>query len=469
METKIERLDGDKVKFDITIDAAEVDEAIDSVYDEVKKTARIPGFRKGKTPRTVLEHQFGAEYFSANATVNLIEKHSPEVVDSNGMVPFGDYSFDADESAKPGEDYTYSFTIQVKPEYELTSTDPVSVQVLDPVATDEEIDARIDMLRGYYIDLKSVDDRPAKEDDIVAFSQECFVDGSEIEDGKSDRRTCVLGSGMFSKEFEDQLLGMSVGDTKEIEAAADDLALSDDHEGKLTAKVTVTEITEKVVPELTDEWAKENCDVEDVEALRKQVGEGITTDKEARAKRDKTVACLKELVKRLEGAEVPEYMKAEETTKALRNVYMNLQAQGYTLDQYLMATGQNADEFYHDMENQGETAAKQSLALDALARALQIECTEDDVKEAFEGSGADDPAAIREEWENDHRMSVLREEIVRDKAAKWLQENAIVEYVDSLPEEEDDEADDSADDAEAEESAVEDAAADDAATEESAE
>ncbi len=432
METKFERLDDNKVKFDITIDAKEVDEAIDSIYDEVKRTARIPGFRKGKTPRKVLESQFGADYFAANATVNLIEKHSPEVVDDNGMVPFGDYEFDADDAAKPGEDYSYSFTIQVKPEYELTSTDPVSVQVLNPEATDEEVDARIDMLRGYYIDLNSTDG-PAKNDDIVVFSQECFKDGAEVEDGKADRRTCVLGSKMYSEEFEKQFEGMKVGDTKEFEANAEDLMITDG-EGTYNVKVVVNEITEKVVPELTDEWAKENCDAENVEELRKQVGESIAADKQRNAERDKNVACLKELVKRLEG-EVPDYMKAEETTKALRNVYMNLQAQGYTLDQYLMATAQSAEQFYQDMEERGIVLAKQNLALDALARAHGMECTEDDLKEAFEGAGVDDVETLRAQWEEEHRMSVLREEIVRDKAAKWLQENANVEYVDSLPEE----------------------------------
>lgn len=447
LETKIERLDGDKVKFDITIAAAEVDEAIDAVYAEVKKQATIPGFRPGKAPRTVLEHTYGAEYFTATATVNLIEKHSPEVVDGNDYIPLSDYDYDAEDSVEPGKDYSYSFTIQVKPILELTSADPVKVQLLKVDATDEEIDEQIDLLRSYYIDLEQVTDRPVGDDDIVAYSQVCYVDGAEIEDGKQERTTYIVGGTGSNEEFDEEFKGLNVGDVKEIETTAGKLGISDEkYPGAVTAKIEVLEITEKVIPELTDEWVQENCDADNIEALREQVGESITSNKSQNLDRDKSVACLDELTSRLVG-EVPDFLKAEETNRALQNFYNTLQQQGFTLDQYLEAVGESVDEFYGSMQQQGEILAKQDLALDALARALDIEVTEEDIDEAFAGSGADDPDALREQWESEYRMATLREEILRDKAAKRLYADAEVEFVDELPEKEEEPAEEEADEA----------------------
>jgi len=428
LDKKIERLEDNKVKFEITIDAAEVDEAIDEVYRQVNASTRIPGFRKGKAPRKVLESNFGKDYFASYATANLIEKHSPEVVDEADMIALRDYEYDTDEIAVPGEDYTYSFTITVKPEMTLSSIDPVEVEMPALAASDEEIDAQIDLLRSYYIDLKPVTDRPVQDDDIVVYSQECEVDGSAIDEGKEERRTYVVGGGSSSKEFDDQIIGMSIGETKDFVLQSSTLGLSDKYSMvPVTAKVTVEEITEKAMPELTDEWAQNSCDAENVEALRKQVAEGIVADKEGTFERDKSLACLDALASRLEG-DVPTEIVEDATTTALRNLYMNLQSQGYTLDQYLVATGQNPETFAQDMQKQGEVLAKQNMALDALARGLELAVTDEDIDEAFAESSADDAEGLRAQWESEHRMSVLREEILRDKAAKWLYENAKIEF-----------------------------------------
>ncbi len=440
METKIERLEDNKVKFEITIDAEEVDAAIDSVYDEVNRSTRIPGFRKGKAPRKVLASNFGEEYFSAVATANLIEEHSPAVVDEARMVPLNDFDYDAEESAKPGEDYTYSFTFLVKPELTLTSADPVEVELEPLEPTDEEIDERIDTLCNYYIDLQPVTDRPVQADDIVIYSQECSVDGADIEEGTEKRRTYVVGGGSKSEEFDAQIIGMNAGETKDFVLMSSALGLSGDYDmSPVTARVTVHEITEKAVPELTDEWVKRTLDIDSVEALREQTREQLTTEKQGAYDRKKSYACLEALSERLEG-EVPPEVVADAGTTALRNFYMSLQASGYTLDQYLMATGTDAQTFYNDMEEQGRQLGKQNMALDALARELGLEVTEEDIVEAFSEAEDATPEELRAEWEKEHRMATLYEEVLRDKAARWLYDNAIVtiagEKKDAEPEDE---------------------------------
>jgi len=469
LDTKFERLEDNKVKFDITIDADTVDAAIDSVYRETNKNARIPGFRKGRAPRTVLQHTFGEQYFTAYATENLIEKYSPEAVDSADFIALRDYDYDTDDKlVEEGQDYTYSFTILVKPQMELTSTDPVEVTLKPLTATEDEINQQIDTLRSYYIDLKPVTDRPVQNDDIVVYSQECEINGEAIEEAKEDKRTYVVGAGSSSKEFDEQIIGMSIGETKDFVLQSTELGIDDKYSTvPVTAKVTVNEITEKAMPELTDEWAKNNCDVENVEALRKQVAEGIEADKQQNYERDKSIACLDALAERIDG-EIPREVIEDATTTALRNFYMNLQNQGFTLDQYLMATGQSADSFYNDMQEQGEELAKQNMALDALARHLELEVTDEDIDEAFAEADTEDKDALRKQWEDDHRMAVLREEILRDKAAKQLYADAKVTFSEDAGE--DDEEAPATEEAAAEEPAAAaeaaEAPADEAATEE---
>ena len=430
LEKTIERLEDNKVKFDVTIEADEVDKAIDDVYREVNRSARIPGFRKGKAPRKVLQSNFGAEYFKSMATANLIESISPEIVDGAGFIPLRDYDYGEDlATVEEGQDFTYSFTILVKPEMELSSIEPVSIKLARPVATDADIDAQIDLLRSYYIDLQQVSDRPVKDDDIVAYSQECLINGDPIEEGKEDRRTHVVGSPSSSKEFDEQLIGMSIGETKDIVRPSSELGLDEKYPLiPITARVTILEITEKAMPELTDEWCQQVADCENIEALRKQVGASIATEKENRVERNKNIECLDELSSRLQG-DIPEEVLQDCQAQVIRSLFSNLQEQGYTLDQYLMATGQDPQAFSAEMEEQGKQLAKQDMALDALARGLELEVTEEDIAAAFADAEVEDPAAVREQWETEHRMATLHEQILRDKAAKWLYANAEVEFV----------------------------------------
>ncbi len=431
MNTKTERLEDNKVKFEITIDAKTVDEAIDAVYKQVNKNTRIPGFRKGKAPKTVLEHNFGAEYFTSMATANLIEEYSPAAVDDADFIALRDYEYDTDDAiVENGKDYTYSFTIVIKPELSLSSIDPVEVELPSPVATDEEIDAQIDLLRSYYIDLESVDDRPVQEDDIVSYSRTCEINGKEIEEGKEEKTTHVIATGENMTDLDKALVGTKIAQTTTVDLPSSELGLEQEYPlVQITCKLTVLEITEKKMPELTDEWVKNTSDAEDVAGLRKQVGESIAAEKESRIDRNKSIECLEVLAERLEGEPTEEVIR-ECQNKALRNLYANLEAQGITLDQYLMFTGHKAEDFMKDIEEQGKMLAKQDMALDALAKALGCDVTEEDIDTAFKESNLDDPAATRKQWEQEHRMATLREEIRRDKAAKWLYENAKVTFVD---------------------------------------
>lgn len=468
MNSSFERLEDNKVKFEVTIDADEVDLEIDSIYKQVNKTSRIPGFRKGKAPKTVLEHNFGAEYFTSQATVNLIEKHSPEAVDKADMVALGQYKYEDEESlVKKGEDYSYSFTIVVKPVLELSSTDPVEVELPAPVATEKEINAQIDLLRSYYIDLETVTDRPVKNDDIIVYSQSCEINGEPIEEGKEQSTTHVVGSSTSnSSKFDEELIGMSIGEEKKITLPSSEFGLGEEYPMvQITAKVSVEEITAKVMPELTDEWVQKTSEAENVEGLRKQIGESIAAEKESRLDRNKSIECLEALAARLEGEPSDEMIQDAQTT-ALRNLYINLSDQGISLDQYLKITGRDSREFAEDMQRQGVELAKQELALDALARSLELEVSEEDIDKAFEDV-ADDPQTARKEWEADHKMALLKEQILRDKAAKWLYENAKVSY--TVVEDEDEDEGEGEDAAAAEDAADNDAAvAEDAAEAETA-
>ncbi len=428
LNTSIERLEDNKVRFEITIDAKEVDSEIDSIYKQVNRTSRIPGFRKGKAPRSVLKHTFGDDYFNSQATVNLIERHSPAVVDDADMIALRDYEYESpDAMVEPGSDFTYSFTIVVKPEMEISSSDPVEIELPSTVATEKEIDDRIELLRSYYIDLATVEDRPVQAGDLIGYSRTCEINGTPIDEGAEENSTHVIAEEP-SDAFDEGLIGMEIGETKDIEISSDVLGLEEKYPSvKITAKVTINTITERKAPELTDEWVQKTCDAENVEALRKQIAESITSEKVQKSEHDKSRACLEALADRLQG-EVPKEVVEDSRTTALRNAYLGLQNQGITLDDYLRITGISTERFYDGIAEQGNDLAKRDMALDALARDLGCELTDEDIEDAF--SDLEDPDEARREWEESHRMALLRESLLRDKAAKWLYENAKVTYVD---------------------------------------
>ena len=337
METKSKKLDDGKVEITVVLSAEEVQKEFDAAYKQASKN-RIPGFRPGKAPRKVLENVFGGkEYFQAVATDELVRAYSPLAPDELNLIALKTPEFSDSGMATEGESFTYVMTIEVAPEFELSSYDPVQIELPSAEPTDEEMQAQIDALLSYNI--------------------------TTDEDGK------------------------------------------------------------EIVPELTDAWVKEAMEFENVDEFKERLAESIRAQKSQDLPMVKEVRTTTELASRLVG-EVPEDLIRQTEQDNYRDLFQSLQQQHMTLDTYLESYGYTPETFRDSMHEQAKSGATMGLALDALARHLKLEATEDDIIAEFENSGAKDAKALYENWRKNGRLSEIRQGILRMKAALKLDETA---------------------------------------------
>ena len=434
MDTKVELLEGNRAKVTVTIDKKDIIDRIKKQYKQAANQYTIPGFRKGKAPRPVIDSALGKDYIRAVVTDAIVNENYPAAIDESGIFPVGQPEFGEEEMAlvEDGKAYTFEFEIGTKPTPTLTSYDPVEIEMPPEKATDEQIDAEIDALLEHY---KEIVDAPAntkvKPGQYVDLKIAATDDNDEdISSITTDSRQYRLGSGLFPPAFDDELIGLKKGETKQfvIDIPTEPTAMTAALMGKTSQikfDVEVLQVKKEKTPELTDEWVKEKIGVDTVEDLRKEVAEEIESTIANAQPRMKESRTLAQLAERLEG-DVPEALVEEAETTLLQDFFGQLQRGGITLDMYLQQQGITSSQFTEDVKHQAEDMTKQDLALDAYAAHAGIEVTEEDIRAEFEQAGSADPVALMAEWRKNGQMYLIRQGILRQKAAKELVDAAKV-------------------------------------------
>ncbi len=410
-----------KLTATVTIPAADVDAAIKKAYKDAAKKYRFPGFRSGKAPRPVIDSALGAEAVLAQATNDLIGANEAAVLTELDIVPVKEGDYKDIEIAKDHEDYTYTVEFSLRPSCELSSYDAVEIEMPPAEVTEAEIDAQVDMLLGYHATFEDVEGRAVEADDYVTADLE-DVKGAEQFAGEG--RLLAVGNDNLPKEFSEALLGANVEDVKEVTWKPGE------DEDECTVKVTVKGIKVRKTPELTDEFVKENFGFDDIAAMRDAVKIELEQDKASKLPGLKENRCVAKLAERLELEEMDEDYEKSVFNELAQNFLQNLASRGMSLDGWLAANGMSTEQFLSDLHHQADDVARESLALDALAKHLNIEVTEEDVNAEFERAGVKDVEASKAEFVADGRMPAVRESIRRSKAVDSLVENAKVTEVD---------------------------------------
>ncbi len=441
METKVETLEDNNVKVSVTVDAQEVDDRIAREYKNIANKYNFPGFRKGKAPRPVIDNALGKEAILATVTDDVVNNAYPLAIEEIRIYPIAKPQFDDPELVEGGKPFEFTFTVEVKPEVELSSYEPVAIELPVQQATDKEIETQIEALREHYYTLE---DTPAntkvKADSYVDISMKATDDaGEEIASLTAEDRPYGLGSGLFPTEFDEQLIGHKKGESVSftLDMPEEPTLLLSALKGKtdkINFEIEVKAVKKNVLPELTDEWVKETLGFENVADLRERVAETITQQKEDIMPRLKEGSCLAQLQEHFEG-EVPAVMKEEAETNLLQDFFRQLQAQGMSFDMYLMSQGITADQFKEDLKKQAEDITAQDLALDAWAKHFGIEATDEDVTAEFAKTGVEDPAALQDEWLHNGQLHLVRQGVLRAKAVENLMDSAVVTEVEDMTEE----------------------------------
>lgn len=414
-----------KLTATVTVEAADVDAAIKKAYKDAAKKYRFPGFRPGKAPRPVVDSMLGAEATLAQATNDIIGGNEAAVLNELDIVPVKEGDYKDIEIAKDHEDYTYTVEFTMRPACELSSYEPVEIEMPPAEVTEAEIDQQVDMLMGYHATFEDVEDRAVEADDYVTADLE-DVKGAEQFAGEG--RLLAMGNDTLPKEFDEALLGAKIGDEKEISWKPGE------DEDECTVKVTVKGIKVRKTPELTDEFAKENFGFDDIAAMRDAIKLELEQDKTAKLPGLKENRAVAKLAERLQLDKMDEDYEKSVFNELGQNFLQNLAQRGMTLDAWLQANGISSDQFISDLHQQANDVARESLALDSLAKHLDVQVNDDDVTEEFKNAGVEDVEASKAEFVSDGRMPAVRDSIRRSKAVDWLVENAKVTEVDEAAE-----------------------------------
>jgi trigger factor len=425
LETSSKRNDENKIELTVELSADEVKKGIDAAYKEAGKV-RIPGFRPGKAPRLVLENHYGGKgYFQAQATDELVKSTFPLAIDGEGFVPLDNPDFEELELVEEGADYSYKLIFTVRPELELSSADPVQIELPSEEPTAEEIDAQVDTKLDYYVDFEDVTGRASKKGDVL-YLEMVVRDGDErVEELSGDNLPYELGSGGMPESFEKHLLKLKIDEKREFDFSFSEDGTEDGDIKTLHAEVTLHQLKVKNKPELTDAWVKEKIEFDSVDEFKARIAESIRQQKSADLPSLKERLVAEELASRLVGE--PTDLLVTQTEQGIyRDFFNTLQRQNMNFDAFLASANITADQFRDDIKKQATEAATQALALDALARSQGFEITEEELREEFVGSGAPDPDALYKDWADNGRLSEIREGLLRMKAARHLNDTAEV-------------------------------------------
>lgn len=433
VETKVEALEGNQVKVTVTLDAKDIDARIKKTYKDFANKYNFPGFRKGKAPRPIIDNALGKDAVRAAVTDEAVNGSTPLAIDENKLFPITKPDFsDAPSLVEGGKEYSFHFTVEVKPEVELSNYDAVEIELPAETATEQEIDDQIENFREHYYTMK---DAPANtkvkaDSDLTIAMKATDAEGNVIESLTTEERPYTMGAGLLPAEFDEKLLGLKKGNNAEFELEIPEnppvlLRAIKDTCPKVNFDVEVKAVRKKVLPEVTDEWAKEKLGFEDVADLRNRLAESLTAQKKSMMPGLKERACLNALAERVD-VEAPAAMCAAAETNLLQELFQQLQSSGMSFDSYLEAMGMKADSFKEDIKLQAADTVKQDLALDAWARHFGMDVTDEEVSEEFVKAGVEDPAALEAEWRQMGQLHMVREGVVRTKAVKDLMDKAKV-------------------------------------------
>ena len=382
-----------KLTATVTIPAADVDAAIKKAYKDTAKKYRFPGFRAGKAPRPVIDSALGAEATLAQATNDLIAANEPAVLNELDIVPTksGDYK-DLD-LAKDHEDYTYTVEFSLRPAAELSSFDAVEIEMPPAEVTESEINNQVEMLLNYRATFEDVEGRAVEADDYVTVDLKAVENADNF---AAEGRMLIAGNDSNPKEFNEALIGANVDDVKTV-TWTDEVEEGEEAETH-TVEVTVKGIKVRNTPELTDELVKSDFGFDSIDAMRDAIKIEIEQDKASRLPAEKENRCVSALAERLQLDEMDADYEQSVFEELGQNFLSNLAARGMTLDTWLPASGLTMEQFIGDLHKQANDVARESLALDALARELKIEVTEDDINAEFEKAGVKDIEASKAEF-----------------------------------------------------------------------
>ncbi|MFN6690588.1 trigger factor [Enterococcus gallinarum] len=368
-----------------SIEQAEIQKGLTTAFNKVKGNLNVPGFRKGKVSRQVFNRMYGEEALYEDALNAVLPEAYEAAVKEAGIDPVSQPKIDVDSMEK-GQDWVIKAEVTVKPEVKLGDYKELTVEKQDREVTEEDVDARIKREQEAQAELVIKEDEAAENGDTVVIDFEGFLGEETFEGGKGENYSLELGSNSFIPGFEDQLVGVKAGESKEVNVTFPEDYQAEDLAGKdAVFKVTVHEVKAKELPELDDEFAKDVDDsVETLAELKEKYRKELTETKEKAAEDAKDEAAVRQAVENAEIVELPHSMVHDEVHRSMDEFLNNMQRQGISPEMYYQLTGSTEADLHQQFEGEAETRVKTNLVIEAIAKAEGLEATEEDIEKEIQ-------------------------------------------------------------------------------------
>lgn len=412
-----------ELKLTFTVPASRFEEAIQDVFKKSAKYFNIPGFRKGKAPFKIVERYYGDSIFYEDAFNDLAPIVYDEEIKENKIEVASRPQIDVVQMEK-GKDLIFTAIVATKPEVKLGKYKEIPLKKIEYKVTDEDIDHEINHMAEHNSRMVTVEDRPAKDKDIVTIDFEGFTDGKPFEGGKAENHDLTIGSKTFVPGFEDQIIGMKIGEEKDIKVTFPKDYFSKDLAGKeATFHVVLHGIKEKQLPTIDDEFAKDVSEFDTLKELKDSIKEKMEKENEERAKHETEDAAIEEVCKNT-NIDIPEGMVELEIDNIMQNLDQRLNYQGLNLEQYLKMMGKSEGDFRKDYKEQAEKNVKTRLVLEQIVKDEKIKEDEKYIKEKLEEMAKQYNRKIEDLEKNEELKNYLAESSKTEQAVKLVVDNA---------------------------------------------
>ena len=424
MSTKIEKTENkNEVKLEFTIEAKKFDEAIMKVYQKSARYFNIPGFRKGKAPFNIVERMYGDEIFYEDAFNELVPSIYEKEIEDNKIEAVSKPEINI-VKMKKGEDLVFTALVQTKPEVKLGKYKGIELKKVEYPVTDEDVEHELAHVQEHNARIITVEDRPVQDKDIAVIDFQGFIDGKAFEGGKAEKHELEIGSKTFIPGFEDQVIGMKVGEEKDINVKFPEDYFSKDLAGKdATFKVKLHEIKEKQLPALDDEFAKDVSEFDTLKDYKTSIKEKKQAQNDDRAKHETENLAI-EAVSNETKIDIPSGMIETEIDALIRDLEQQLSYQGINLDQYLKIMNKTRKEIEENYKEQAEKNVKSRLILEAIIKEEKIESTDEEINAKIKEMATNYGRKEEELSKNEALKEYISNTIKTEKAIELIIKNA---------------------------------------------
>ncbi len=425
MSVQVEKLENNMAKLTIEVSAEDLEKALEAAYQKEKNKISIPGFRKGKVPRAMVEKMYGAGIFYEDAANSLMQQNYPAAVDESGIDIVSRPSVDVVQLEK-GKPFIFTAEVAVKPEVTLGKYLGVTVSKVDTTVTDEEVDAALEKERNNNARTVSVTDRPVQSGDTAVIDFEGFVDGAAFEGGKGENHPLEIGSHSFIDTFEDQLIGKNAGDEVEVNVTFPEQYQAAELAGKPALfKVKIHEVKAKELPELNDEFASDVSEFETLAEYKESLKKNLQQQKENEAKKTKEDEAIQKIIDKSK-MDLPEAMITTQCENMVEEFSQRLAQSGLSMEQYLQFSGMTMDKMMEQVRPEAVSRIQSSLVLEQIAKEENIEVTDEDVDAEIAKMAANYgmEADKLKEYMGDAEKASMKRELAITKAVDLIMENA---------------------------------------------